>query len=250
MAATHRLALDVTSGADWLGRARVDAGIALFVGRSGDNRPHRHLAHQICVVPSGRSLRLELDHGIVEGGALWVRAGARHRLLDHDGLLLWVDPTHPLAATLVDDAGAAWGPLDGGWARRLRGMAAAPDPIALSSRMGSKAFADESRLVAVIAALRQGIARGDAVDRGTLASLCGLSPDRFSHWFSESTGIPLRSYRKWLRLLIAVDQVLAGRPLSEAAHGAGFSDQAHFARSLRAMVGITASALQRGVRAA
>ena len=74
-----------------------------------------------------------------------------------------------------------------------------------------------------------------------MAALVHLSPTRFSHWFVEQTGLPLRSYAKWLRLTQALQHLAKGGLLTEAAHEAGFSDSAHFSRTFRALLGIDPS---------
>jgi AraC-like DNA-binding protein len=80
----------------------------------------------------------------------------------------------------------------------------------------------------------------------SLAALAGLSPSRFMHVFTESVGVPLRPYLLWLRLQRAAGAAMAGAPLGEAAHAAGFSDGAHFSRTFRRMFGISPSRLRRG----
>ncbi|WWL46237.1 helix-turn-helix transcriptional regulator [Pseudomonas parakoreensis] len=76
------------------------------------------------------------------------------------------------------------------------------------------------------------------VQREELAALVHLSPTRFSHWFVEQTGLPLRSYAKWLRLTQAVRHLASGEPITTAAHASGFSDSAHFSRTFRSLLGI------------
>jgi len=77
--------------------------------------------------------------------------------------------------------------------------------------------------------------------RYEMAALVHLSPSRFSHWFVEQTGLPLRSYAKWLRLTQALQHVAKGVRLTEAAHKAGFSDSAHFSWTFRTLLGIDPS---------
>ena len=71
----------------------------------------------------------------------------------------------------------------------------------------------------------------------------GLSPGRLRHLFVEQTGLPFRTYLLWLRLNLAVERVVAGASLTEAAHEAGFSDSAHFSRTFRRMFGLQPAAL-------
>ena len=78
-----------------------------------------------------------------------------------------------------------------------------------------------------------------------LAEQAGLSPSRLMHVFTESVGIPLRPYLRWLRFQRAASAIVAGRPLSIAAAEAGFSDAAHLTRTCKQMFGLTPSMLQR-----
>ena len=75
------------------------------------------------------------------------------------------------------------------------------------------------------------------------AQVVGLSPGRFSHLFAEHTGLPFRTYLLWLRLTRAVERFAAGDRLTDAAHGAGFADSAHFSRTFHRMFGVPAAAL-------
>jgi AraC-like DNA-binding protein len=101
----------------------------------------------------------------------------------------------------------------------------------------------DARLQTVLATLAQPDALDRAHSRGQLAALVGLSETRFSHWFREHTGMPLRSYRKWLRLVRGLEHALRGGNLTDAAHQAAFADQAHFSRTFLQMFGVRASDL-------
>jgi AraC-like DNA-binding protein len=70
-----------------------------------------------------------------------------------------------------------------------------------------------------------------------------LSPSRFAHLFSDEVGIPFRRYLLWRRLTRAMVLTSRGASLSRAAHGAGFSDAAHFTRTFYQMFGIPPSAM-------
>jgi AraC-like DNA-binding protein len=79
-----------------------------------------------------------------------------------------------------------------------------------------------------------------------LAARARLSPGRFMHAFTATAGIPLRPWLRWLKLERAGAGIAAGLPLGAAAHGAGFADAAHMARTFRRMFGVTPSQLRRG----
>jgi AraC-like DNA-binding protein len=71
-----------------------------------------------------------------------------------------------------------------------------------------------------------------------------LSPSRFRHLFVEQTGMGLRPYVLWRRLLKVWEVLMAGDSLSAAAHVAGFADSAHLTRTSRRMFGLPPSAIQ------
>jgi AraC-like DNA-binding protein len=71
-----------------------------------------------------------------------------------------------------------------------------------------------------------------------------LSPGRLRHLFVEQTGMGLRPYVLWRRFLRAWELLVAGESISTAAHAAGFSDSAHFARTSRQTFGFPPSLLE------
>lgn len=77
-----------------------------------------------------------------------------------------------------------------------------------------------------------------------LARLAHLSEGRLRHLFVQETGMALRPYMLWRRLLHVWTLLVAGESLVAAAHAAGFADSAHLTRTARAMFGLPPSALQ------
>lgn len=96
----------------------------------------------------------------------------------------------------------------------------------------------EKLIVWVTARLDQAVSLNDA------AALVGLSPGRTRHLFVQQTGLPFRTFLLWLRLVRAVEIFAGGASLTEAAHGAGFSDSAHLSRTFHRMFGIVATSLR------
>ncbi|MEM8894883.1 MAG: AraC family transcriptional regulator [Bacteroidota bacterium] len=76
-----------------------------------------------------------------------------------------------------------------------------------------------------------------------LTEVSYLSESRLLHLFKAEMGLPIRSYILWYRLKVAMEKVIGGANLTEAAHAAGFSDQAHFTRTCRKMLGVPPSVL-------
>jgi AraC-like DNA-binding protein len=80
----------------------------------------------------------------------------------------------------------------------------------------------------------------------TLAERAHLSPSRFQVLFREATGLPVRNYLLWRRLLEAVERLQAGEPVTAVAHATGFADAAHLSRSFRRIIGAAPSSLLPG----
>lgn len=230
----------------WSGRAAIEAGIGVFMGRAGDNREHAHWANQL-------SLGLEGPLVLSAGGrdycapALFVRAGTPHRLQPGLVCSVYLDPMSAVARALClrfpDDA-IAVAPAD--VVELLERSFALPCPMTEGLQAVLRPAAPDAPLPlleAVLARLQQGIEDTQLPGRRELAQLAGLSESRFSHWFCEHTGMPFRSYRKWLRLIHGLQQALNGQPLTAAAHRAHFADQAHFTRTFIQMFGIRPSDL-------
>lgn len=76
------------------------------------------------------------------------------------------------------------------------------------------------------------------------AAHVGLSAGRARHLFVAETGLPFRTYLLWRRLMRATQLFSGGSSLTDAAHGAGFSDSSHLSRTFRRMFGITADSLR------
>lgn len=79
---------------------------------------------------------------------------------------------------------------------------------------------------------------------GSAAKIARLSPSRLSHLFVSETGLSFKTYLLWTRLTRAVSLMSDGLSLTEAAHGAGFADSAHFSRTFRRMFGIAPANLK------
>jgi methylphosphotriester-DNA--protein-cysteine methyltransferase len=65
-----------------------------------------------------------------------------------------------------------------------------------------------------------------------LAAAVGFSPSGETHLVRDQVGIPLRTYPRLVRFLIAAE-ALRGASLTDAAHRAGFADLAPLHRTLR-----------------
>lgn len=82
-----------------------------------------------------------------------------------------------------------------------------------------------------------------------LAALVDISQSHFSHGFKAATGLPPHQFQLQARIRRGQAMLAAGeRSLTEIAVETGFSDQAHFTRVFRKVVGATPAAWQRSRR--
>ncbi|WP_374978877.1 AraC family transcriptional regulator [Pseudomonas solani] len=205
-------------GALWLAR-----DFCLIDGASGDARPHAHYAHQVLLARQA-PLQLLVEGEPVSGQAVLVESMREHALT-LPGQALVAIYAEPLAFTpqallaLLADAGTDLNTL----AERLL---AAPRP-ALDARL-QRALDEVDELLA------------DKVSAQALASRACLSLSQLERLFGEQVGLSVRRLVLWRRLRLALRLALEGQPLTQAAHGAGFADAAHFSRTMRTTFGIRA----------
>ncbi|HBO2348948.1 helix-turn-helix domain-containing protein [Pseudomonas aeruginosa] len=224
----------------WAGHAWVGPGIGIFHGRAGHQDWHHHQAHQISVGLDS-PVSVETPLGIQTGAAIFIPAGLQHQLSANRVLSIYLDALSDEARALCGTEGViVIAPTD---VVAIIDVLRETGHTALQVRAGVRQALrlpdppiPDPRLTKVTEALHRG-----QMGREEMAALVHLSPTRFSHWFVEQTGLPLRSYAKWLRLTQALQHLAKGGLLTEAAHEAGFSDSAHFSRTFRTLLGIDPS---------
>ena len=233
---------DAAEVARWSGHAWVGPGIGVFLGHAAHQDWHHHQAHQIAVGLDA-AITVETPLGGQSGAAILIPAGLKHRLSAGHVLSIYLDVLSDEARALrVSGAVRLMEIVAADIAAMVEALrASGHSPVQLQAqvrrllRLADPPIPDP-RLTKVTAALREG-----QMGREAMAALVHLSPTRFSHWFVEQTGLPMRSYVKWLRLTQALQHLAKGGRLTEAAHAAGFSDSAHFSRTFRALLGIDPS---------
>ncbi|MCZ0866813.1 AraC family transcriptional regulator [Dasania sp. GY-19] len=235
----------------WTGAVAITTGMGVFVGISGDNKPHKHWAHQIAIGTEGHIELLSDKTRYLEGG-VWIPAGTAHQLKTASVLCVYIDPTYDLCKTLLPQRvsqNRSIVVLDEEMSSKyMTRFAQVSDLQAalLSFNQQCRCHSDsaqDGRLSVILEALKNDVTIGGNTSQKSLSGLVHLSPSRFSHWFVEQTGMPLRSYRKWLRLLVGFE--LSQRmSLTDAAIVAGFSDQAHFCRTVTQAFGVSSTTIK------
>ncbi len=240
----------------------LDPRRALFVGPLTYNAPH---AHSVPVYLAGlyESFRLRIE------GRAWQRcrtavipAGVPYEF-DVGGqplAVLYLEPGEagadalvPLIGAFREDGGALLG--SSGELSTLCALyetrdsarwtdAALDSLLAFSKARAARAM--DPRIARIVRALSED--EREAVSAAAVAREVGLSSSRFQHLFAEEVGVPFRRFRVWQRLRSAIGEIVAGSSFTDAAHAAGFADQAHFARAFRQTFGAPASPSLRRVR--
>jgi AraC family transcriptional regulator len=82
-----------------------------------------------------------------------------------------------------------------------------------------------------------------------LAAVAGVTPTHVCHAFKTHTGMPIGEYVRRVRITWAAEQLrTTDQPLSAIAMAAGYSDQSHFTRESRRLLGARPSEYRRGTR--
>ncbi len=229
---------------DWKGDIVFSHNMAIFRGQVGDHRLHRHWASQLTISLDG-ALAFETSAGPQSAEAVYFHSRTTHRLGAGDVCSIYFDPiSQSVPRSLQQATQQGWRALSlDALPAELRSISASTDLAAL---LHSESFStpdlstsSEPRLQQIIQAVHSRLSQGQEIERDALAGIAHLSPTRFSHWFVERTGVPLRSYKKWFKLRVAMDALLDGKNPMQAAMMAGFSDLAHMSRSFSDSFGLT-----------
>jgi AraC family transcriptional regulator len=248
-----------TTRTSWAPRAYLWEGGWIGIGRSqGIVPPHAHHAIQISLALDGEMRLRSPDTDWVGYGGAIVQADAPHSF-DGNGALaamLFVDPeSHEgrwLRTSLRDPISAIPPQRLDACLERIRGVWADPpgataiaETLTLAVRGLCPGPPPLRRLDERIAAALEIVRRSEAarVSLESVAKAVFLSPSRFAHLFTEEVGVPFRRYVLWRRLSHAMILVGRGNTLSAAAHQSGFSDSAHFTRTVLQMYGIPPSVM-------
>lgn len=114
-----------------------------------------------------------------------------------------------------------------------RGELTGPDAGALTDRMVAAVAERLPRPKPLDERIQHAVDRlasNHQVQLDQLAGEVGLSYDRMSHLFSESMGLPMRSYVLALKIHGAARLLNSTMSITDVAHSAGFSDSSHLAR--------------------
>lgn len=245
------------------GRIYFWHGGSLWIGRGqGRTEWHEHHAHQLAIAPEGSfRFRTGADGPWQSFEGAVVPSHCTHQFEADAGPMahLFVEPesragraltqrygAESVAALPAQDSRAAARALFAVFEatpERARMVDAATRVLAtLCGATTEPDAALDPRLVRALEYVRSNL--HGPVSLGAAAGAAALSDSRFRHLFVAQTGCSFRAYVLWLRIKHAIEAVTAGASWTEAAHGAGFADSAHLARTHRRMFGIEPTAIR------
>ena len=220
------------------------------------SRLHAHHAFQLTLATGGTA-NIRTEDGIFEGPVVLVAPDHPHAIEPEGRVtLLFVEPESRAGAglkRLLRDRKIARLPPMPEAVAELAPMWELPPPTNaevrdIANRVLEQMLGPQHPDAALDLRIRRVLdwLAGPNVDGPTLAkaaSVACLSESRFSHLFVQETGLPFRTYVLWRRLMQAVERRATGASLTQAAHGAGFADSAHFSRTFLRMFGVPADTL-------
>jgi AraC family transcriptional regulator len=234
--------------------------VFLGMGGSGTIEMHSHYAIQLVIgAPSGLKVKFGRQ-GVFQGCAAALIPSRAPHTIDvsdcHWSAVLFVEPETTEGKALTSLLGGKVRQLDAEVAlvaaKRLERAWRIEKSSEQVRAIGTQLVRDlaqassrepaDPRVLAVIDFIQQHVQ--DPVSLERAAAVARLSPSRLRHLFVEETGMPLRTYVLWRRLLHVWMLLMEGETLSGAAHAAGFADSAHLSRTSRTMFGLAPSAMQ------
>lgn len=223
----------------WTGYLALGPYWLLYAGAVGPTAEHRH--HAVQVIAATNRVTVTIGSEPITAGLILVPADTPHQIIEgtSNATVLFVD-ADALATTLPAPPASLSEPIaDPEQVTHTDALRVADEML---SSIGAPT-ASRPKLSDQVETAIQLLDRDLGATAAHAATRVGLSPGELSRRFSREVGIPFRSYRRWRRLLLAVEALAQGANLTDAAHSAGFSDSAHLTRTFRAMFGIAPSEL-------
>ena len=209
----------------WQGTLWLAPDFAILHGAAGATDSHAHYAHQL-MLSTGAPFTAELDGIVHTARHLLIESLRPHAIVAAPAFMLtiYAEPQRLSGAALLAAANSAGAP-------KLDSLAAALQ----AQPREQLADARVQRALDQVDALLSG-----KVSAAAVAEAAHLSLSQLERLFSAQLGLPVRRLVLWRRLRLAIRFILLGGTLTDAAHGAGFADAAHFSRTMRCLFGVRA----------
>ncbi len=230
---------------------------ALYEGIALDATRHEHAAIQLILSPDSSVSVEQEDGSIISGKALLINPLVSHAVLSaHFIYIIYIEAQSRLGFALTDIVGD--GEIE---SLPLNSL---PDESIhqvlqklLTSNIQFSSYFHEQQLADLFKGLPSIRSREASIDKRidkalsflaenprehtvkAAAQCVALSDSRLRTLVREQLEIPLATLLVWRKLRTAIQAMLDGQSLIDAATEGGFSDQAHFIRIMRRMFGVT-----------
>jgi AraC-like DNA-binding protein len=225
----------------------VDTGIAVFIGSIYDTSAHAHHAIQI-VLGLQADINIVISDKNIQTRCVIVARNVEHRLICKNGIqiLLLIEPESVFGKEIqgiVPDKYLEF-EIQNGILERMMTESNFPQ-ISIGYIKGilgnalntsiSKRLIDK-RIELVLRSIEALPVKKTACKK--LTKTTNLSESRLQHLFKLETGISIKHYLLWRKMIDGIMYVVGGVNFTEAAYNAGFSDSAHMSRTFKKMFGI------------
>lgn len=225
--------------AKWSGRFVFGDAWAAYNGPVAHNTLHEHAAIQLACSSEAIVTIIDFDGNKFSGSALLIRPLVSHAVSCTGSVLMfYFEPQSPLAFALLDLVGSEDVEPIPDEVLHLIDLSQTPDHWIerLTPIERSAARELDTRLSFALSALAEAPGQLSIAEAG---ERCGLSESRLRTLAREQLGLPLSTWLIWRKLERAARELSCGASLADAAFAGGFADQAHFARAIRRMFGVT-----------
>jgi len=224
----------------WHGQFEFGGSFAAYFGPVDDNDLHEHAAYQIVLGNDATVTVVDEAGEEHQGQNFMIRPLVSHAVRAKSSVtLIYLDPQSAIAVNFADHIDAegisSLNPKDLPFDPSIGtdGMLAVLEDLSMKYSPSI-----DPRLAQVLSDLREEPGKWTINET---AALNGISESRLRAIAREQFGVPLSTWIIWRKLECSAKALSLGESLADAAFLGGFSDQAHFTRSMRRMFGITPS---------
>lgn len=218
----------------WSGELWIGTRMAVHEGTTGDANNHAHYAHQVLRGINGMvSVAVESD--VVYAACVLIPSMAKHRIHANNAPIfsVFTEPLAIMETALYESVMMANLDIDS----VFNSVAKAIESAAASE---GTALGVDARVYSALCEIDAQI--GEKVSAGAVAKRAAISLSQLERLFRQQVGISVRRLVLWRRVILAINILSQGGSLTQAAYLAGFTDSAHFSRTIKTMFGVNANA--------
>lgn len=236
---------------------RIHSDIAVIHGYNLSFRAHAN--HAVKILIGEDAISVSLDHAQVKMQGAIIKANTLHKVKGGKGLLisLFIN-SHSKVGRAINNlvknrvlklGGNTAGKLLKYFNEALDSHLTEPDIEAflletlLDNNILESAAVLDDRIINVLDCIRS--SSNYNVKFADLVAISGLSESRLIHLFKKEVGVTIRKYILWCRVQKALKAIASGSNIKQSASLAGFTDAAHFSRTVASMFGLSPSSLLR-----